>query len=96
MSERRGYRLSLTANGRRVNEVVIDPHYETKHADSSEALILELVKALDGKEFQPDERDGEWEFFMLDRMEHQGRQYRLIWCMRDRSPFLGVINCFRR
>ena len=96
MSERRAYRLSLTVNGRQVNEVVIDPHYETKHADISDALILELVKGLDGKEFQPDERDGEWEFFMLDRMEHRGRQYRLIWCMRNGSPLLGVINCFRR
>jgi len=96
MSERRAYRLSLTVNGRQVNEVVIDPHYETKHADISDALILELVKGLDGKEFQPDERDGEWEFFMLDRMEHRGRQYRLIWCMRNGSPLLGVIKCFRR
>ena len=96
MSERRAYRLSLTVNGRQVNEVVIDPHYETKHADISDALILELVKGLDGKEFQPDERDGEWEFFMLDRMEHRGRQYRLIWCMRNGSPLLGVVNCFRR
>ena len=96
MSERRAYRLSLTVNGRQVNEVVIDPHYETKHADISDALILELVRGLDGKEFQPDERDGEWEFFMLDRMEHRGKQYRLIWCMRARFPFLGVINCFRR
>ena len=96
MSERRSYVLSVTVNGRQVTEVVIDPHYETKHAEISDALILELVKGLDGKEFQPDERDGEWEFFMLDRMEHRGKQYRLIWCMRDGRPFLGVINCFRR
>lgn len=96
MSERRAYVLSLTVNGRRVNEVVIDPHYETKHADISDALILELVMELDGKEFRPDERDGEWEFFMLDRIEHRGKQYRLIWCISEGSPFLGVINCFRR
>ena len=96
MSERRAYVLSLTVNGRQVSEVVIDPHYETKHADISDALILELVGKLDGKEFQPDERDGEWAFFMLDRIEHRGKQYRLIWCMRDGSRFLGVINCFRR
>ena len=96
MSERRAYVLSLTVNGRQVNEVVIDPHYETKHPDISDALILELVKELDGKEFLPDEREGDWEFFMLDRMEHQGNQYRLVWCMRAGSRFLGVINCFRR
>ena len=61
-----------------------------------DGLILELLKGLDGREFQPDGRDGEWEFFMLDRIEHQGKQYRLVWCMRDEHAFLGVINCFRR
>ena len=96
MSGRRAYALNLTVNGQRISEVVIDPHYETRHPDISDALILELVKELDGKEFQPDERDGDWEFFMLDRMEHRGERYRLIWCMRDGQPFLGVINCFRR
>jgi hypothetical protein len=96
MSGRRAYVLSLTVNGRRVSEVVIDPHYETKHPDISDALILELVQELDGKEVLPDERDGEWEFFMLDRIENQGKQYRLIWCMRDECRFIGVINCFRR
>jgi len=96
MSERRAYRLSLTVNGRRVNEVVIDPHYETKHASVLTSSRIRASLISDGKEFQPDERDGEWEFFMLDRMEHRGRQFRLIWCMRDGHPLLGVINCFRR
>ena len=96
MNGRRAYVLNLTVNGRQVNEVVIDLHYETKHPDISDALILELVKELDGKEFLPDERDGEWQFFMLDRIEHQGKQYRLVWCMQDEYRLIGVINCFRR
>ena len=96
MNGRRAYVLNLTVNGRQVNEVVIDPHYETKHPDISDALILELVKELDGKEFLPDERDGEWQFFMLDRVEHQGKHYRLVWCMQDEYRLIGVINCFRR
>jgi hypothetical protein len=33
---------------------------------------------------------------MLDRIQHQGKTYRLVWCMRDEASFLGVINCFRR
>ncbi len=96
MSGRRSYALNLTVNGRQVNEVVIDPHYETKHSDISDALILKLVKTLDGKEFRPEERVGGWEFFMLNRIEHQGQPYCLVWCLRDGSRFLGVINCFRR
>jgi len=96
MSERRSYAVKMRVNGRNINEVVIDPHYETKHPDIDDALILQLVKYLDGKEFLPEEYEGEWEFFMLDRLEHQGKLYRLVWCMRDRCVFIGVINCFRR
>jgi len=96
MRTRRSYALNLVVNGRPINEVVIDTHYAIKHPDITDDLILVLVRGLDGKEFQSEEREGGWEFFMLDRIEHQGKQYRLVWCMRDASPFLGVINCFRR
>ena len=96
MTERRTYPVQLKINGRNIQEVVIDPHYESKHSDINDALILELVATLNGKEFQPEERDGEWEFFMLDRIEHQDKLYRLVWCLRDECLFIGVINCFRR
>jgi hypothetical protein len=96
MSERRSYPTDLVINGRPIHEIVIDSHYEAKHSDMSDALILELVRSLDGREFQPEERDGEWEFFMLDRIEHQKKTYRLVWCLRDDCLFIGVINCFRR
>ena len=96
MRRRRRYTVSLVINGRPIHELVVDRHYEIKHPDITDALILELVRGLDGGEFQPEERAGEWEFFMLDRIEHKGKRYRLVWCMRDTAPFLGVINCFRR
>jgi hypothetical protein len=96
MSERRSYPTNLLINGRSIHEIVIDPHYESKHQDISDVLILELVTSLNGKEYQPDERDGEWEYFMLDLIEHQGKTYRLVWCLRDACLFIGVINCFRR
>jgi hypothetical protein len=96
MSERRNYSVQLTINGRHINEVVIDPHCEIKHPDMSDSLILELVKTLDGREFQLESRDGEWEFYMLDRLEYLDRQYRFVWCFRDHRLFIGVINCFRR
>ncbi len=96
MTRRRSYRMQLLVNGRLIEEVVVDPHYETKHPDISDELILKLVTRLDGKEFQPEEGQGEWEFYMLDRISCRGKRYRLVWCLRDASPFLGVINCFRR
>jgi hypothetical protein len=96
MSERRSYVVKMVVNGREINEVIIDPHYETKHSDIDDALILKFVQYLDEREFLPDEHDGEWEYFMLDRIKHQGKFYRLVWCMRDHLLFIGVINCFRR
>jgi hypothetical protein len=88
--------MNLVVNGRQIDEVVIDPHYKEKHPDISDALILDLVKGLDGREFQVQERAGKWEFFMLDRIEYGGKLYRLVWCLHDSFPFLGVVNCFRR
>jgi hypothetical protein len=67
MRERRSYAVNLVVNGRPISEVVIDTHYEIKHPDIDDGLILDLVRGLGGKEFQPEEREGEWEFFMLDR-----------------------------
>ncbi len=96
MSERRSYPLQVIINGRHFEEVIIDPHYATKHPEINDSLILALVGKLNGREFQPEDRDEDWEFFMLDRVEHEGKMYRLVWCTRDSAIFIGVINCFRR
>jgi len=96
MSERRSYPLHVIINGREIEEVIIDPHYEAKHPEIGDSLILALVEKLNGREFRPEERDGEWEFFMLDRLEYEEKLYRLVWCMRDNCLFIGIINCFRR
>ena len=96
MNERRSYAVNININGRDINEVVIDPHFEKKHSDIDDALILELIGYLDGREFLPEESEGDWEYFMLDQLEHEGKLYRLVWCMRAQCLFIGIINCFRR
>lgn len=93
---RRSYPVQLMVNGRLIQEVIIDSHYETKHPQMNDPLILELVSTLDGRDFQPEERENEWEFFMLDHIEHRGKFFRLVWCMKDGESFIGVINAFRR
>ena len=46
----REYLLRIEINGRKLNKVIIDSHYEQKHADSmNDVLILELVKTLNGR-----------------------------------------------
>ena len=94
--KRRHYPIQIIINGRHIQEVVIDPHYEENHSDINDELILELVRGLDNREFKPQDRDEDWEFYMLDRIEHQDKLYRLVWCLKDDCLFIGVINCFRR
>ncbi len=96
MENRRSYPIRIQLNGREITEVIIDAHYESKHPDINDELILNLVKDLDNKDFQAEEREDDWEFFMLDQIEHEGKLYRLVWCLRDEQLFIGVINCFRR
>jgi hypothetical protein len=96
MKRRRSYKMRLLINGRPIEDVVIDPHHEIKHPDIDDELIVGIVKRLNGKEFQPEARQGEWEFYLLGRIGYRGKLYRLVWCLQDASPLLGVINCFRR
>ena len=80
---RRIYELVLNINNRHLTKVVIDPHYEQKHAKSiDDEIILELVKLLDGKVFEPSEVDEEgFQYFVNDYLELKGKLYKLIWLL---------------
>jgi hypothetical protein len=57
--KRRLYPLTLAFNKRRFNRLVIDPHYEEKHLDMTDEIIMELVKQLHETETEADgETDG--------------------------------------
>ena len=48
--KRREFDISIVVNHIRITKVIIDPHYEEKHAKSiTDKIILELVKTLDGQ-----------------------------------------------
>ena len=97
MEDRRSYPISLVVNDRKINEVVIDSHYEQKHSDSiNDEIILELVRKLDGKIFDPDDTDDEYEYFKTEPIELGGKNYRLIWLLKNECMFIGVVNAFRR
>lgn len=67
---RREYSISLTVNGRQINKVIIDPHYELKHSSSiNDDVILDLVKLLAGGNFEPDMETGD---FSISRL--------ITWC----------------
>ena len=84
-------------NDRPINEVIIDPHYEEKHSESiSDEVILALVRKLDGRIFDPDDMDDEFQYFKTEPIELDGKNYRLVWLLKENSLFIGVVNAFRR
>ena len=90
---RREYPLTIAFNRRRFNLVVIDTHYEIKHPEITDQLIMELVRLLDGSELDPvGEADG-FKYFAHE-LALQSKPYRIVltYCEED---FLGVINVFR-
>ena len=95
---RRVYPTSIVINGKALQSIVIDPHYEEKHAESvTDDVILELVKLLDGKSFKPvDTDDDGFRYFVNDRMELNGLFYKLIWLLHENELFVGIVNAYRR
>lgn len=93
---RRRYPVNIAFNGRWIREVLIDSHYECKHPDMSDALILAIVGQLNFREIRAERVKGVWSYYAFDQLKHAGKNYRLVWCIQDGGRFLGVINCFRR
>ena len=87
----------MTVNGRSIDEVVIDPHYEQKHSKlMDDDLILELVGLLDGKFYEPQDQRSGFQYFVADPLELRGSKYRLVWLLQDEKLYVGVVNAFRR
>lgn len=91
--ERRRYPLVIHFNERRFSQIEIDPHYEKKHPDMTDQVILELVKCLDGTVSPAVDKDGSFRFF-VEHPRWQGKAYRIILTYSD-EDFLGVVNAFR-
>lgn len=95
--KRREYDISIVVNRVQIKKVIVDPHYEEKHADSiSDEIILELVKTLDGQVFEPDDVSPPYSYFRTEGIEFGGRRYRLIWLLETDQIYIGVVNAYRR
>jgi len=87
------YPSKLEANGYKFSEVVISHHYQEKHSDITDELILELLRLfVDKKTFQPDKLTTD--YFVLEKLLHQGKKYKLIWQIENKNSFI-VVNCYR-
>ena len=97
LMSRRDYAVNLTINDILITKVIIDPHYEEKHAESiNDEIVIELVKSLDGKTFEADDEKGPYSYFVTDKIELKGKLYKLIWLLEDHEIYIGVINAYRR
>ncbi len=95
--KRRLYDNKIIVNRRRISKVIIDPHYEEKHAASvSDEIILSLVKDLDGRAIEPDDEDPPYAYDTTDKMELNGKFYKLDWFLEDEQNYIGVVNAYRR
>lgn len=94
---RREYDIEITVNKRRVTTLILDPHYEAKHAGSiSDDIIVKLVKMLDGGTYPVQDRNPPFEYFVTDNLILDKKTYRLIWLLQDDQIYIGVVNAYRR
>ena len=93
---RREYNIDpIIINRLTICKVVIDPHYEEKHADRiDDTLILSLVRKLDGRFEVPEEIEGEFSYFAT-LLSFNGKRYRLVWLLENESIYIGIINAYR-
>lgn len=91
--EKKTYSLSLETNGYSFRQVEISQHYQKKHSDITDELILELLKLfVDKKDFQPDKLTTD--YFVLEKILHLGKKYKLVWQIENQKTFI-VVNCYR-
>lgn len=91
--------IELHVNGNRITTVLVGRHYLSRHGSyMNDALILDLVMALDGHSFPVDSTTAGIDYFAADILnEPDGKNYRIIWLFEgERLEILGVINAYRR
>ncbi len=62
-----------------IKKVIIDPHYEERHAESiSDKIILQLVRTLDGEEHIPEKVSPPYSSFKKEGIRLGDKFYRLV------------------
>jgi len=75
--EKKTYPLNFEVNGYHFSQADISQHYQEKHPDITDELILELLKLfVDKRTFQPDKQTTD--YFVLEKILHHDKKYKLI------------------
>lgn len=54
-----------------------------------------MVKSLDGGTYPVQDRSAPYEYYVTDRMEFEGKLYKLVWLLEDDQIYIGVVNAYR-
>ena len=82
----------IIVNGQAIKKVIVDQHLR-KHPDITDDMILDLVRELDGGEFQPDDVKPPFEYYVtLERLGEN--QYRMVWLLEKNEIYIGVITVY--
>ncbi len=93
---RREYDISIVFNEIEIKKVIIDPHFEEKHAESiNDEIILGLVKKLNGLVLSPQDVEPPFSYFS-EQFKLNEKKYRLVWLLNGEELYIGVINAYRR
>jgi hypothetical protein len=93
--ERRSYQISMVFNGIYINKLIIDGHYEEKHPEMSDDIILNLIKNLNGCLRKPVQKREEFSYYVEDPALFNDKPYRLIMVSEEGKQYLGIVNAFR-
>ena len=95
--KRRIYPIKLVINNRKLDELILDPHYEKKHGNYlTDEIIYNFALELNQKKVIIEDRKKPYDYFSHWPLFREWRAYKLIGCLEDDKNYLGIIDCYRR
>lgn len=94
--KRKEYAVELVINGKKIEKVVIDSHYEEKHsAVINDVMILKLVDLLKNEFHDVNDYKFPFKYYVSNRLEIEDKLYRIIWLLEENKSYIGILNAFR-
>lgn len=93
--KRHSYTLSFNFDGIEIDELIIDQHYNLKHPEVDDWIILELVKSIENSTEINKVFSGDFTYYLFQPVFYNDKPYRLILILEKDRNYLGVVNAFR-
>ncbi len=83
----------ITINERRISSIIVDPHVK-KHHEVNEILILNIVRAMDRKDWIAMDSNDHFQYF-VSYLCYERNWYKMVWCFEKNYHYIGIITLFR-